>query len=183
MKTARLFKLKIIILVKLSGVRDSGKLSALGALCFDEIVDKLDRENSALGEISIVLFKTIQRLVERNGKTLKLCLLLVGKVVEVHIIGAPTVCVRVNLVLDTVKTCHKDSRIAEIGVAGSVGVSQLETALVGALCIRGDTDYSTSVGGCITDGYGSLKAWNKALEGVGGGVGDCAESIDVLQER
>ncbi len=73
---------------------------------------------------------------------------------------------RIDLVLDTVKTSHKDSRVAEIRIAGSVGIAKLKSALFGALGICGDTNYRGAVGGCITYGYGSLKSRNKTLEGV-----------------
>ena len=118
-------------------MRNLGELHALRSLGLDQICDQLLREDAVCREVIVVLLKSVERLGERRGQTLKLCLLLLGEVEEVEIVGAPAVFVGINLVLDTVETCHEDCGVAEIGVAGSVGVAKLEAALIGALCPRG----------------------------------------------
>ena len=74
---------------------------------------------------------------------------------------------RVDLVLDAIKTGHKNGSIAEVWVAGRVGVAQLEAALVGALCVCGDADDCAAVGGCVANGNGCFEAGHQSLEGVG----------------
>ena len=163
-------------------MRDLGHLAALCPLGLDKVLDKLLGEYAACGEVVVITLERVERIVKSGGKVAELCLLLIGEVIEVHIVGAPTVLVGIDLVLDTVETCHKYSRVAEVGVAGSVGVTELKAALLGALCISGDTDDRASVRGSVAYGHGSLKAGNKSLEGVGRGVGDRAERVDVLKE-
>ena len=48
------------------------------------------------------------------------CFLLVGEGVEVDVVGAPAVFVRVDLVFNAVKTGHQQRRVAEVRVAGGV---------------------------------------------------------------
>ena len=160
-------RLQIIILIKLCGVRNLGHLATLCSLGLDKVLDELLGEYAARGEVVVVTFERVKRVLESCGKVAELCLFLIGEVIEVHIVGTPAVCVGINLILDTVETCHKDSRVAEVGVAGSVGITELEAALVRALCICGDTDDRASVRGSVANGNGSLKAGYKTLEGIG----------------
>ena len=172
--------LKIVVFIKLCGVRTLGKLRALCTLCLDEVCKKLLGEYAACGEVIVVLFKSIESLGKRGGKSGKLCLFLFGKMEEVEIVWAPTVCMGIDLVLYAVKTCHKDSGIAEIGVARSVGIAELKAALRGSFRVCRDTDNGAAVGGCVANGNGCFKAGNEALEGVCAGVGQCAKGSDVL---
>ena len=88
----------------------------------------------------------------------------------------------IDLVLDTVQTGHQQGCIAEIGIAGGIGIADLKAAHLGRLGICGDTDDGAAVGCGITDGHGSLKAGHQTLEGVGAGVGDGAQRRNVLQQ-
>ena len=63
-----------------------------------------------------------------------------GQVIQVHIIGAPAIFMGIDLILDAVQTGHQDGGIAQIGVAGGIGVPQLKPAQLGALGVGGDTD-------------------------------------------
>jgi len=112
----------------------------------------------------------------------QLGLLLVAEVIQVQIVGTPAVFVGIDLVLDAVDTGHQNGGVAEIGVAGGIGVTQLETALVGSLGVGRDTDDGAAVGGGVTHGDGRLEAGHQTLEGVGAGVGEGAQRADVLQQ-
>ena len=163
-------------------MRDLGHLAALGALGLDKVSDKLLGEYASCGEVVVIFLERGESLLERGGKSLELCFFLLGKVEEVEVIGSPAVCVGVYLVLDTVETRHKDRGIAEVGVAGRIGVTKFEAALLGRLCVCGDTDDRASVRGRVADRNGCLEAGNESLEGVGAGVGECAEGCDMLEK-
>ena len=182
MRYAPFLSLQIIILIELGGMRDLGQLGALGSLVLDEVLQKLLGEHTAHGQVVVVGLQGIQSLGEAGGKTLELGLLLVGEVVEVEVVGTPALGVRIDLVLDAVQSRHEDGGVAEVGVTGSVGVTEFKAALVGALGVGGDTDDRGAVGGGVAHGDGSLKAGDEALEGVGGGVGQSAEGGDVLEQ-
>ena len=124
----------------------------------------------------------VQGILQTDRQALQLGLFLLGEVVQVHIIGTPAVFMRIDLVLDTVQTGHQDGGIAEIGVTGSIGVTQLEPALFRGLGIGRDTDDSAAVGGGIAHGDRSLKTGHQPLEGVGAGVGERAQGRNVLQQ-
>ena len=64
-----------------------GKLQALGSLSLYEVLDKLLREYVALGEIVVICLKRVKRLGKRGGKSFKLCLLLLGKMEEIEVVG------------------------------------------------------------------------------------------------
>ena len=130
----------------------------------------------------MILLELVEGVLEPCGQVVELCLLLGRKLEQVAVIGAPTVLMRVDPVLDTVKTGHKDRRIAEIRVAGGVGVAELEPAELGRLGIRRDADDRAAVGSRIADSHGSLKAGDQTLEGVGGGIRDGAKGADMLQQ-
>ena len=89
---------------------------------------------------------------------------------------------RIDLVLNTVKACHKDRSICKIRVTCRVGISEFETAHIGCLRISGNSDDRTSVGCCVSDRYGCLKSGNKTFKGVGARIGECAERIDMLKQ-
>ena len=112
----------------------------------------------------------------------ELCLLLVAQVIQVEVVGTPAIGVGIDLVLHTVQTCHQDGCIAEVGVAGRVGVPQLKAALVGTLSVSGNTDNGASVGGSVANRHRSLKTGHQTLEGVGAGVGDGAQGGNMLQD-
>ena len=145
-------------------MRNFGKLAAFRSLCFYKVLYKLLGEYTARGKIVVILLKGTECFGKRRGKSLELRLLLLGEVEEIEVIRSPSVFVRIDLILDSVKTCHKNCGIAEIGVAGRIGIAELEAALLGLFCIGGNTDDRTAVGRSVTYGYGSLKAGDKALE-------------------
>ena len=130
----------------------------------------------------MVSFQSVQSILQTGGQLAELCLLLVAQMVQVEVVGTPAIGVGIDLVLHTVQTCHQNGCIAEVGVAGSVGVPQLKAALVGTLSVSGNTDDCASVGGSVAYGYRCFKAGYKALEGVGAGVGDGAQGGNMLQD-
>ena len=121
-------------------MRDLGHLAALGALSLDEVLNKLLGEYTACGEVVVVSLESGESFLERGGKSLELCLLFLGEVEEVEVVGSPAFSVGIDLILDTVKTRHKDRGVAEVGVAGRVGVTELETALLRRLCVCRDLE-------------------------------------------
>ena len=92
----------------------------------------------------MICLKSIKCLGKRGGQTLQLCLLFLGQVVEVYVVGTPAVLVRIDLVLDAVQTGHQDGGIAEVGVAGSIGVTKLKATQFGSFCVGGDPDNSAA---------------------------------------
>ena len=102
--------------------------------------------------------------------------------VEVEVVGTPALGIGIDLILDAIQTCHEDGGVAEVGVTGSVGVAELEAALVRALGVGGDADDRRAVGGGVAHGNGGLKAGHQTLEGVGGGVGQGTQRGDVLEQ-
>ena len=102
--------------------------------------------------------------------------------IEIYIEGSPSVLMRIDLVLNTVKACHKDRCICKIRVTSRVGISEFEAAHIGRLGISGNTDDRTSVGCCVTDRYGCLKTGNKTFKGIGARIGKRAERIDMLKQ-
>ena len=130
-------------------MRDLGKFGTLGALRLDKVLQQLLGEHAACGQVVVIGLQSVQRLGEAGGQTLELGLLLVGEMVEVEVVGTPALGVGIDLVLDAVQARHQDGGVAEVGVAGSVGVTELKAALVGALCVCGNTDdrsYGFAVG-------------------------------------
>ena len=81
--------LKVKILIKLCGVRDLGHLAALGALGLDKVPYKLLGEYATCGEVVVVSLESGESLLERGRKSLELCLLFLGEVEEVEVVGAP----------------------------------------------------------------------------------------------
>ena len=158
------------------------ELSAFGALGLDEVLQQDFGEDTAGGEVIVVSLQSIQCLVQRGGQALQLLLFLLRQMIQVHVVGAPAVLVGIDLVLDAVQTCHQDGSVAEIGVAGGIGITQLKAAHLGSLGISGNTDDSGAVGGCVAHGDRSLEAGHQTLEGVGGGVGQGAQGSNVLQQ-
>lgn len=100
---------------------------SLFALAIDPDIEEPLGEYTAAGQIVMVCFKGIKCLVKALGKAVDLCFFLFGKVKQVEIIGTPAADGRIDFVDNAVETCHKDCRISIVGVAGSVGVAQLET--------------------------------------------------------
>ena len=145
-------------------MRNLRKLGAFRSLALNEVGDKLLREYSVSGKVIVVRLESIERLGKRGGKSLELRLLFLGKMEEVEIVRPPSFLVRIDLVLYTVETCHKNSRIAEVRVAGRVRVSELKAALLGTLRICRNTDNRRAVRGRISNGNGGFEAGNKALE-------------------
>jgi len=126
-------------------VGDFGELEALCALGFDKALDKLLGEDAVGGEVVVIGFEGVEGFTERGGEALELFLFLLGEVEEVEVVGAPAVFVGVDFVLYAVEASHKDCRVAEIGVAGGVGVAKLEAALIGAFRVGGNTDNRRAV--------------------------------------
>ena len=155
-------------------MRNCRKLTTFFALGFDKVSKKLLREYTAGSQIIVVCFQSVESGVKRSGQTLELLLFFFGEVVQIDVVRTPSVCMRVDLVDDTVETCHQESCITEVRVAGCVGVAELKAAEARSLRISGNTDNGTAVGSCITNGYGSFKTGNQTLEGVGAGVGDAS---------
>ena len=156
--------------------------AALGTLGGDEVAQQLLGEDTAGGQVVVIGFQSIQSLLQRGGQTLELLLLLVGQVEEVKVVGAPAVLMGIDLVLDAVKTGHQDGGVAEVGVAGGIGVAQLKPAQLGLLSVGRDTDDGGAVGSGVAHGDGGLEAGDQTLERVGAGVGQSAQGVDVLQQ-
>ena len=130
----------------------------------------------------MVGLERVKRRVKRGGQTLQLGLLLVGEGVEVDVVGAPAVFVRVDLVFNAVKTGHQQRRVAEVRVAGGVRIAQLKAAHIRRLGVGGDADDRAAIARGVSDGDGRLKARHQTLEGVGAGIRDGAEGMDVLEK-
>ena len=173
-------ELQVKVSVKLCRMRNLAHIHALFALQSNEILDQMLGENAAGGQVVVIGFQSVQRILQTGGQTGQLGLFFLGQMIEVHIIGTPTILMGIDLILDTVQTGHQQGCVAEIRVAGSIGVTQLKAAQLGALGISGDTDDGTAVGSGVTNGHRSLKARHQALEGVGAGVGDGTQGADVL---
>ena len=60
-------------------MRNLGKLRTFCTLCFDEVLEKLLREYTACGKVVVICLKSIESSLKRSGKTLELCLFLLGK--------------------------------------------------------------------------------------------------------
>ena len=132
-----LFSLQIVVFFEFCRVGDLRKLTALCSLCFDEVLQKLFGEYAADGQVVVIGFQSIQSCIQRGGKTLQLCLLLFGERVQVYIVGTPAVGVRIDLILDTVKACHKKGRIAEVGVQVASGLRISKRRSSGVLAYAG----------------------------------------------
>ena len=89
---------------------------------------------------------------------------------------------RVDLVFNAVKTGHQQRRVAEVRVAGGVRIAQLKAAHIRRLGVGGDADDRAAVARGVSDGDGRLKARHQTLEGVGAGIRDGAEGMDVLEK-
>ena len=127
-------------------------------------------------------FERIERIFQSRGQTLQLGLFLLGQVKQVAVVRTPAVFVGVDLVLDAVETGHQERGIAEVGIAGGVGVAQLEAAQLRGLGVRRNANDGAAVGRGVTDGDGGLETGHQTLEGVGGRVGEGAQSRNVLQQ-
>ena len=126
-------KLQIEVLVVLGGMGDGSQLSALLALHLDEVLDQLYGEDTGRGQIVVIGLESVESFLQRGGQTLQLRLFFFRQVVEVHIIGTPAVGMRIDLVLHAVQTGHEDGGIAEVGVAGGVGLRSSKRRLLGDL--------------------------------------------------
>ena len=89
---------------------------------------------------------------------------------------------RINLVLNAIQACHQQRCIAEIRITGSIRVPQFKAAQFRRLGIGGNADHRAAIAGGIAYGNRCLKPWHQTLEGVGTGVGNGAERMDVLEE-
>ena len=173
---------QVVVALKLRGVRNGGHRCALLALGSDEVLEQRFGEYAAARKVVVIRFKRVERRVERSRQVVKLGLLLVGEGIEVHIIGSPAVCMRVDLVFDAVKSCHQQRRIAEIRVAGGVRIAQLKAAHIRRLGVGGDADDRAAIARGVSDGDGRLKARHQTLEGVGRRVRDGTERGNMLQK-
>ena len=80
-----------------------------------------------------------------------------------------------EIIVPTPRAKPDKEPIAEIRIAGSIGVPKLKPAHIGGLGISRNADDCAAVGSGITNGYGSFEAGNKTFKGVCAGVCDSAK--------
>ena len=130
----------------------------------------------------MVGFQGVQGGLQGGGQVLQLGLFLIGQGVEVAVVGTPAAGMGINAVLDAVQSGHEQGRVAEVGVAGGVRVANFKAAQAGGLGVGGDADDRAAVGGGVAHGDGGLEPGHQPLEGVGAGVGNGAQGVDVLEQ-
>lgn len=107
-------------------MRDLIDASRFLALAVDPDFDEPLGEHAAAGEVLMIRFERIERLVEGGGQAVDLLLFLLGKIEEVEVVGTPAAGGGIDLVYDTVDTRHQDGCVGVVGVAGGIGVAKLE---------------------------------------------------------
>ena len=96
-------------------------------LALDPDIDEPLGEYAATGQVLMILPERFKCFVKGLGQTVDLCLLLVGKIEEIEVIGTPAACRRIDLVDNAVKACHQNGSICVIRIAGAVGIAKLKT--------------------------------------------------------
>ena len=164
----------VVVAVEFGSGGDAGDLRAFLPLAGDVARDEFLREHPALGKVGVVLLQGVQRPFEARRQAAELGLLLIRQGEEIEVVRPPAVLFRIDLFLHAVKTGHEQGRVAEIRVAGRIGVADLEAAQLRRFRVSRDADDRAAVRGGVADRDRGFKTRDQALEGVGAGVRDRA---------
>ena len=126
----------------------------------------------------MVSLKCLENVLEVARNLRNVLSLLWWKLVEVLVDRS----VWLDAVLDTVEASHQHRSECEVRVARGVRSAELD-----ALCLRvgsghRDADSSRTVTGRVDQVHWSLEAWDQAVVGVDGWVGECEQAWSVLQD-
>lgn len=176
----RTSSLQVVVAFELCGMGDGGHGNAFFAFGCDESFDELLREDIAHGEVVMILLQSVQSFIQRIWQMPELGFLLFRKVVEVHVVWAPAILVRIDLVLNAIQPGHQERSVAKIRITGRVRVAEFKPAHVWCLGISRDPDHRATVAGGIAYRDRSFKAGNETLERVGGRIRDGAQRGDML---
>ena len=102
--------------------------------------------------------------------------------IEIEVIRPPSVLVRIDLIPDSVQSCHEDGGIGIIRICCGIRVAQFKPLGLRFLGISRNTDDSTSVRCCISDGHRRFITGYEAFERVGGGVGKRAQGRNMSEQ-
>ena len=80
--------LQVVVLVEFGGMGDLRELCALCTLGLNEVAQQFLGEDTAYGQVIVVSFQGIQSILQADGQTLQLCLLLIGQMVQVKVVVA-----------------------------------------------------------------------------------------------
>ena len=107
-------------------MRDLIDASRFLALAVDPDLDEPLGEHAAAGEVLMIRFECVERLIEGGGQAVDLLLFFLGKIEEVEVVGTPAAGGGIDLVDDAIDTRHQDSGVGIVGVASRIGVAKLE---------------------------------------------------------
>ena len=150
--------LQVVVPVEFRRMGNLRQLQALGPLGLDEVIQQNLREHATGSQIIMICLQGIQRLLQRGGQALQLLLLFLRQVEQIHVVGTPSILMRIDLILDTVKTGHQNGGVAEIGIAGGIGITQLKATLRRSLRVSRNPDDRAAVRGCVTNRNRGLNA-------------------------
>jgi hypothetical protein len=85
----------------------------------------------------------------------------------------------IDLLVNSVQTCHQHSGKAQVGIAGGIRGAEFKALGFGSLGISGNSYNRTAVGSSKTDTDWSFIARYQAFIGIGTGVGNGQESGSV----